>query len=488
MTDAQEAQIIEAMEEGRTAGSDPQPPCAGAGGVAATVVPIAAETPGTETLQPDRPVPTVTEAAVDAPQVAAESKVTRVLGPCAPEDIRGALQRLRERTKKRKFEWDVFISYRVDADSNVVKELYWQLVSTEINVDGETRKLNVFWDKKCLKDGFDWEDGFAQAICSAAVVVVVMSRGTFKMEGKRHDIEALTAESTCDNVLLEYALALSLHEIKGTAIMPLLVGDNDASGKGLSHFFKSGCMPGAFPDVNVRSIDEKLADYLTRKAGVDPEKSAAALTIKQIMGKIMKFQGAFLQGLADEAVEGAVPKIHRCVRNVLEAHQGRQEMQTFQFSTPQGEEVCQFLADNALSCYASILAKNKINSLRKLSMLTAQQLDTLHGRVCDTVKAGDDASDDHLGRRVAPRHARNASGAAAELIESNYSQTITKVALAGMGVFAATTLLDMMPSGKKTSHAKPAASSTASGPSPFSRQTFVMCTLSHNPGVASASR
>ena len=66
------------------------------------------------------------------------------------------------------------ISYRVDADANVVKELYWQLVSTEINVDGETRKLNVFWDKKCLKDGFDWENGFAQAICSAAVVVAAL--------------------------------------------------------------------------------------------------------------------------------------------------------------------------------------------------------------------------------------------------------------------------------------------------------------------------
>ena len=63
----------------------------------------------------------------------------------ARENIRGALHHA--------FKWDVFISYRVDADANVVKELYWQLVSTEVTVDGKTRKLNVFWDKKCLKDG-----------------------------------------------------------------------------------------------------------------------------------------------------------------------------------------------------------------------------------------------------------------------------------------------------------------------------------------------
>ena len=65
-----------------------------------------------------------------------------------------------------------------------------------------------------------WEQaGFSRAICSSTVVVTVMSRDALASVGE------LKQESPCDNVVLEYGLALSLAEMKGIAIFPLFVGD-----------------------------------------------------------------------------------------------------------------------------------------------------------------------------------------------------------------------------------------------------------------------
>ena len=71
--------------------------------------------------------------------------------------------------------------------------------------------------------------GFSRAICSSTVVVTVMSREALA------SVSELKQESPCDNVVLEYGLALSLAEMKGVAIFPLFVGDkskNDDAGLG----------------------------------------------------------------------------------------------------------------------------------------------------------------------------------------------------------------------------------------------------------------
>ena len=164
--------------------------------------------------------------------------------------------------------WDIFISYWVSADKDLVERLYWHLNSLTVLDRGSERKLRVFWDAERLASGEKWEEGFAKAICSTSLVVIVMSRNAYKMEGKRHNVEELTEASRCDKVILEYGLALALNEIKGTAIMPLFVGDkNDGI---YSHFFKKGseCMLKICPDVIVETIDNKMRKYLEENAGV----------------------------------------------------------------------------------------------------------------------------------------------------------------------------------------------------------------------------
>ena len=63
------------------------------------------------------------------------------------------------------------------------------------------------------------------AICSSRLVVPVLSRQAFAMDGQQHDVTKLTAESKCDNVCLELELALLMKDRMGASILPLVVGD-----------------------------------------------------------------------------------------------------------------------------------------------------------------------------------------------------------------------------------------------------------------------
>ena len=79
--------------------------------------------------------------------------------------------------------------------------------------------MMLVWITECLKTGETWESGFCKALCSSSVVIPIISRGTFC------DAAEICENSPCDNVILEFDLALSLNLLKGTAVMPLFVGD-----------------------------------------------------------------------------------------------------------------------------------------------------------------------------------------------------------------------------------------------------------------------
>ena len=129
--------------------------------------------------------------------------------------------------------------------------------------------------------------GFARAICSSRLVVIVMSKKTFVMDG-RHNVETLKEASPCDNVLLEYALSLALNETKGTAILPLFVGDMDSKGNVFSHFFECDGMPNC-PDIVVSEIFDKAAAHLVQHVASE-QQSLTARSIKQILADISEFQ------------------------------------------------------------------------------------------------------------------------------------------------------------------------------------------------------
>jgi hypothetical protein len=82
----------------------------------------------------------------------------------------------------------------------------------------------------CLKDGEPWEDGFCRGLVSSRTFVPIMSAGALRKTSE------LKEDSWCDNVLLEYRMALELHELGLVEyVFPLMVGE-PVEGK---HFFQA---------------------------------------------------------------------------------------------------------------------------------------------------------------------------------------------------------------------------------------------------------
>ncbi len=110
----------------------------------------------------------------------------------------------------------VFLNYREGSDAHIVKELYDLLIE---------KGVDVWWDQKSLPGRnsnwvTEWEEGFANGMYSSDIFVPILSKAALEPFAK------LTAESTCDNVLLEQQLTLELLEREYLRrIYPVLVGE-----------------------------------------------------------------------------------------------------------------------------------------------------------------------------------------------------------------------------------------------------------------------
>jgi hypothetical protein len=120
----------------------------------------------------------------------------------------------------------VFLSYRWgEHDSSMADVLYDTLSTLEMH-DG--MPLRVFQDKRRLRDGERFDLQFMQAMLKSMVVAPLLSWDALKR------MTALTVDSACDNVLLEWSLAVELHERFGTKVLPLLIGSQTTGEHGAS--------------------------------------------------------------------------------------------------------------------------------------------------------------------------------------------------------------------------------------------------------------
>ena len=176
-------------------------------------------------------------------------------------------------------EYDVFLSYRVATDKDLVETMYNKLTMMG---------LRVFWDKICLEAGKDWEEGFAVGLCGSGIFVPVISRGALKSR-----YESLHAESNVDNVLLEHRLALELNALDlVTHIYPIYVGDVDGTGN-YGYYFSSDAVPNA-PDITVVKLEAAAISQLDRLGLGLP--LIPNITVKGIVDRINKSNGGFVQG------------------------------------------------------------------------------------------------------------------------------------------------------------------------------------------------
>jgi len=176
--------------------------------------------------------------------------------------------------------------------------------------------LKVWWDKKCLQPGQSWEVGFCQGLVDSSSIVCIISRGGMKNpDVKWMNWENLQSDSRCDNVLLEWRLALELKE-RGMiqAIFPVMVGDVDRNGK-FSNFFKSGCKPEA-PIVTVDMVETKLREHLDRECLGYPYKDRD--TVQSVLNDVLANQGKFVEGEYSDAIEAVCFSIKGMIHGLLE--------------------------------------------------------------------------------------------------------------------------------------------------------------------------
>ena len=206
-----------------------------------------------------------------------------------------------------KAEFDIFLSYRVDSDSKHVEKLY----------DGLTAAgLRVWWDKKCLAAGKNWEEGFCDGLVKSAYFVCLLSRGAINNAEKSwQNFSKLEKTSKCDNVLLEWRLTLELKDrgmIEG--IFPVFIGDDDGSGV-YSDYFASGCHPGSLMEDSVDMVEEKLLEHLDRQALGQPYRSGYNSAVKPTVDEVISNQGSLWEGEEATAVQETVTKIRQMVQS-----------------------------------------------------------------------------------------------------------------------------------------------------------------------------
>jgi serine/threonine protein kinase len=122
--------------------------------------------------------------------------------------------RLAGDTPKNRF----FLSYRVASDSVHVELLFNHLTD---------RGQTVWWDKKCLEKGKNWEQGFCEGLLDSRAFVCIMSKEAINHPDKDwQNFGNLSESSNCDNVFLEYRLALELKKLGLLDfIFPIFVGN-----------------------------------------------------------------------------------------------------------------------------------------------------------------------------------------------------------------------------------------------------------------------
>ena len=199
--------------------------------------------------------------------------------------------------------FDVFLSYRVDSDSDHVEMMYNALTE---------QGLKVWWDKLCLLPGQPWEEGFCDGLVNSSCFVCLLSRNAINHPDKAwQNFCKLEAGSRCDNVLLEWRLALELQErrmIEG--VYPILIGDKSSMSSSddddgakvvqYSEYQSSGCHPSQLPDVAVGAVESKLREHLARQGLGEPLKRSR--TVSEVVHAVMAHECGVWRGLAKDAV------------------------------------------------------------------------------------------------------------------------------------------------------------------------------------------
>jgi hypothetical protein len=117
---------------------------------------------------------------------------------------------------------------------------------------------------------------------SAGVIVPIVSAAALERMAR------LTADSPCDNVVLEWSFALELSKQRNTKVYPLFIGEVAEDGS-VGALFSSGALE-RVADVCVDSVQEVLLKQMG-ELRIPPSAEARTRTAKQVVGAITRMLG-----------------------------------------------------------------------------------------------------------------------------------------------------------------------------------------------------
>lgn len=202
--------------------------------------------------------------------------------------------------------YDVFLSYRVNSDAEHANRIYKSLTE---------RGVKVWFDKKCIQPGTDWEESFIDGLLNSSCFVCLLSRNALT------PVAEMTETSRADNVLLEWMLALELLE-RGylSNIFPVMIGDqttpatainaditsvSDSSSSNTTSFnsdieysdyFPSGCHGSNYPTFIHPATLSKLQSHLQRQGLGQTYVNESSFAVQSVLTEMVKRQGAFIRG------------------------------------------------------------------------------------------------------------------------------------------------------------------------------------------------
>jgi serine/threonine protein kinase/Leucine-rich repeat (LRR) protein len=300
--------------------------------------------------------------------------------------------------------FDVFISYRVASDSDHATMLYdalRKLVVEDKTCQSGSRPLLVWLDKHCLLAGQPWEEGFCDGLVNSACFVCLLSRNAINHPEKAwQNFSRLEEGSRCDNVLLEWRLALELrdrHLIEG--VFPVLIGDKQiqqvASDDGTcvservkyTNYFPTGCHPSGIPDVVISSVESKVREHLDRHGlGLPLEGSRSA---RDVVGAVVANQGGFLRGDPGVAVGVIARTIADMRQNLLVLRKEEHDcvadelLPPFRILAGHAVREDQLLQEETQRLREEVLSLNSTNDYKNMEIeRLRQELDGLRGGIC----------------------------------------------------------------------------------------------------------
>ena len=203
-------------------------------------------------------------------------------------------------------DFDVFISYRVASDSKHAEILYDKLT---------TLGLRVWFDKKSLLAGKNWEEGFCDGLVSSRAFVCLLSKGAIAHPAnKRQNLSQLSPTSNCDNVLLEHQLALEMRAMGMLdSVFPVFIGEeepnNSTTGPVIPVYEPFDFVAlGNMPTFSIPSVDKKLRGHLDRQclgAPLCPQRS-----VQDTLAMVTSCQGGFITGEGPKAFDTVAYSIH----------------------------------------------------------------------------------------------------------------------------------------------------------------------------------